>query len=109
MKTWVVPATPAQAVNIIGYKIRRRSDGLYSAGGGNPMWTQAGKTWAGLNQLHNHFAIVQEVQGYSHRRHGGDPEPDFVAEVYADCEIVVLAEVGTEDLSTHQSKRTLKA
>lgn len=108
MKTWVVPATPTRAVNIIGYKIRRRSDGLYSTGGGNPGWRQAGKTWAGLNQLHNHFAVVQEIQGYSHRRHARDPEPDFVAQVYADCDIVVLAEVGTEDLRTHQSKRTRK-
>lgn len=109
MKTFVVPATPTHAVTIIGYKIRRRSDGFYSTGGMHPEWRKTGKVWAGLNQLHNHFACIQEYQQYQMRRHRGDTIPDFVSQFYQDCEIVILSEAGVEDLCTHQAKRTRKA
>lgn len=62
-----------------GFKIRRRSDGLYSKGGGTPRFNKIGKVWATRNALHNHFAVIREYGKNVH-------------EVYADCEVVFLIE-----------------
>lgn len=102
------PSSEDKKLKIIGYKIRRVSDGLYSTGGGTPSWRKTGKVWAGLNQLHNHFAVIQEYQSYAHRRHSRDPLPDFVSAFYKGCEIVKLYEGGVEDLCQHQKNRTQK-
>ena len=41
------------------YKIRRKSDGLFSTGGQVPDFNKAGKTWDTLPQLMRHIALVK--------------------------------------------------
>lgn len=62
----------------VSYKIRRKSDGLYSTGGANPNFTKKGKSWAGIGQLKNHLNVIRE---YS-----------YSSKVYTDCEIVAYEE-----------------
>jgi hypothetical protein len=38
------------------YKLRRKSDGLYSTGGTSPGWSKKGKTWNTLAALSGHLA-----------------------------------------------------
>lgn len=40
---------------MIVYKIRRKSDGLFSTGGTTPRFTSKGKTWSGMGQIKNHL------------------------------------------------------
>ena len=53
------------------YKIRRKSDGLYSQGGHRPSFSKQGKTWSERRHLTNHLRQVV-------------PES-----VYRDCEVVM--------------------
>lgn len=53
------------------YKIRRKSDGLYSKGGMNPRFTKTGKTWSNIGHLKNHFHWVSNNE-------------------YSDCEVVTF-------------------
>jgi len=58
------------------YKIRRKSDGLFSTGGAWPQFKTKGKQWPTRAGLHAHFNIVFGRGGQSDR--------------YADCEIVAI-------------------
>lgn len=89
-------------VKIIGYKIRRRSDGMYSTGGGHPEFTHVGKTWSNMQSLHSHFAVIQEFKEYAMRRHRDDTIPDFIAETYAGCDVVTLTEAQHIDVSVYR-------
>lgn len=51
------------------YKIRRKSDGLFSAGGYSPSWTKKGKIWTTRAALTNHLAMCTRTN-------------------YKDCEII---------------------
>jgi hypothetical protein len=64
------------------YKIRRRSDGLYSKGGGWPNFSAKGKSWPSLGALHAHLNLVYGRGGQFER--------------YADCEIVNIEVVEKE-------------
>lgn len=92
-----IPAMP----KIVGYKIRRIEDGRYSTGGSTPEFTTVGKTWSNKQTLHSHFAVIQEYGEYAMRRHKNDAIPNFVAETYAGCEIVRLAEVSHMTISDY--------
>lgn len=81
-------------LRIVGYKIRRKSDGKYSTGGSSPEFTSVGKTWSNRGGLHSHFACIQEYRQYAMRRHRNDSIPDFVTQTYEGCEIVTLIESG---------------
>ena len=73
------PDTKAKTV----FKIRRRSDGLYSKGGSTPQFSKQGKTWTSKSALSGHFAIIREYDRYR--------KTNTFATVYADCEVVEYA------------------
>src|SRR5271157_5755914 len=79
------------------YKIRRRSDGLFSAGGGWPNFKKKGKQWPSLGALHAHFNMV--TAGI----HGGRSER------YDNCEIVDIEidehEIGVKDVNQYIRQR----
>lgn len=41
------------------FKIRRKSDGLFSTGGYFPAWHKSGKTWNNRSALSNHINLVK--------------------------------------------------
>lgn len=61
---------------MIVYKIRRKSDGLYSSGGTNPSFHKVGKTWS---RIHN---VRRSLTDLRKHRWWHDKFP------YKDCEIV---------------------
>jgi len=64
---------------MIVYKIQRKSDGLFSTGGGRPQFTTKGKVWRNRGGLSNH---VKHVVGDKN--------------IYRDCEIISYEVVETE-------------
>lgn len=63
------------------YKIRRKSDGLFSTGGSVPSWTENGKTWNTRGALSNHMAQLRDPY-YSRTRR--------IDDIYGDAEVVVI-------------------
>lgn len=59
----------------IFYKIRRRSDGLFSNGGTSPRFTNKGKIWKTIGYIKSHLKNVGLGRA---------------AEIYKDCEIIEL-------------------
>lgn len=59
------------------FKIRRKSDGLYSTGGVNPTFTRVWKAWASRGNINQHLAQFETS--------------DALRQVYGDCEIVVYS------------------
>lgn len=83
----------------VNYKIKRRSDDLFSTGGSFPRFTKKGKIWRTLGHLRSHLNSVGVRRGY---------------QVYDDCEIVelvsnehILCSVKTEieDLERREQER----
>ena len=64
-------ATPKDTII---YKIRRKSDGLFSSGGTGPRFSATGKVWTTLGALKNHLNLL-EKNGARH---------------YQDCEIIPI-------------------
>lgn len=64
------------------FKIRRKTDGLFSMGGSNPSFNKKGKTWTGKGHITNH---VRQLD-----RRWGKPDP------YEDCELVTCEIVITD-------------
>ena len=62
------------------YKIKRRSDGLFSAGGHYPNFSKKGKIWRTMGHLRNHLNSIAPSE----------------RDVYDDCDIVEL--VSTEHI-----------
>ena len=58
------------------YKIRRRSDGLFSIGGSWPRFNKFGKVWSNKGPLHNHIRLTTYYDSIN-----GEP-------VYKDCDII---------------------
>ena len=78
-------------MNKLVYKIRRRSDGLFSTGGGWPSFKAKGKQWASAGALHAHLNLVE-------------------FKYYADCELVRIEVAETElpgsvDVNSYQRDR----
>ena len=48
------PSVPSEPPRFF-YKIRRKSDGKFSTGGGSPNWTAGGKTWNEIHHLRAHL------------------------------------------------------
>ncbi len=83
------------------YKIRRKSDGLYSAGGTSyrPYFTKNGKTWMSIQAIKIHLANMHDFRNCkltSPRRygrakfHGFDMSKIQPNHAYHDCEIVSI-------------------
>lgn len=45
-------------MKVINYKIRRKSDGLFSSGGERPTFGNKGKLWKTLGHLHSHLVQI---------------------------------------------------
>ena len=94
------------APNII-YKIRRKSDGLFSKGGSTPHFNKKGKIWKQRGHLTSH--INQLWNGGRSMRYGNDA----TNHVYTDCEIVPYEIVetpvaGTQTIMDYISERQLE-
>ncbi len=68
------------------YRIRRKSDGLFSSGGSvirdNLKFTRRGKAWSNKSGLSNHLVLIETEKGHhSDRRR-------LAQTVYDGCEIV---------------------
>lgn len=46
------------------YKIKRRTDNLYSNGGERPEFTKVGKLWVNKGSLKNHLSNVRNIARY---------------------------------------------
>lgn len=79
----------SRSKNPVIYKIRRKSDGLFSTGGWNPTFSKTGKTWNRKGDLSNHFALMCD-QYYTKLR------KTDMNDVYEGCEIVAIEVVATE-------------
>ena len=79
------------------YKIRRKSDGLFSTGGSWPSFNKKGKIWTARNHVTAH---IGQVGGY------GKKLKDF----YSDCEVVLfeIVENELEAVSAMEWKETDK-
>jgi hypothetical protein len=84
------------------YKIRRKSDGLFSMGGSAPIWSKLGKTWKTKGQVKAsitcHKKYIEEEQRRDERLNG--PNCRFHESYYKDCEIVEyeMAERASEEI-----------
>jgi hypothetical protein len=82
------------------YKIRRKSDGLFSTGGTSPTFTKSGKSWASLGALKNHLnQAIHRDYGY---RCYSDSKRETVRLFgaflpYMECEIVAYEIVTVEN------------
>lgn len=66
------------------YKIRRKSDGLFSKGGNYVWFSKEGKTWSSLRNLKLHLSqFADNYTHYSQNKFG-----DKLLREYRDCEIV---------------------
>jgi len=63
------------------YMIRRKSDGLFSNGGANPIFNKKGKAWSSIGPLKNHLQLVNTPPYQS---------PMEIVQTYMDCEVIVL-------------------
>lgn len=76
--------------NIV-YKIRRKSDGLFSKGGSTPSFSKIGKIWKQKGHLTSHVnQLWNNGLGYRNHTH------PYQKHVYEDCEIVSYEIVETE-------------
>lgn len=70
------------------FKIRRRTDGLFSTGGSYPRFTSKGKIWSKIGYLRRHLSMFATK---------------LLRQYYNDCEIVEfkveVSEVGTQIIS----------
>jgi hypothetical protein len=60
------------------YKIRRKSDGLFSTGGSSPRFTKTGKSWSNRGNLDRHLGMLLQ-----NRNIGALP-------AYKDCEVITF-------------------
>ena len=63
------------------FKIRRKSDGLFSTGGTSPKFEERGKAWKARNHVTSHMTQIE--QAYDSYRHHSTVE-----DYYEDCEVV---------------------
>ena len=61
------------------YKIRRKSDGLFSTGGSSPRFSKQGKSWSSRGNLDRHLGMLLQYPD----RHWGLPQ-------YEDCEVITF-------------------
>jgi hypothetical protein len=81
------------------YKIRRKSDGLYSTGGHYPSFTVKGKVWNSKSALHNHLNFNPTTTTYSYSQNPFIGAQYEKHDAYAGCELVEIEVVQTEKTS----------
>lgn len=91
------PDTTTSDVLYKRYKLRRKSDGMYSTGGTHVRWSAKGKEWATLAALSGHLAQHKGGQYAQTRQwksggygYGGNSNYDLVGTEWNDVEIVTL-------------------
>jgi hypothetical protein len=67
-------------IPILVYKIRRKSDGLYSNGGQEPIFSKRGKIWMGVGDIKNHFNVIRKCH----------TSKKYLEVLYKGCEIVTF-------------------
>lgn len=77
----------------IGYMIRRKSDGLFSAGGSGPRFSTIGKVWRNANTFHNHLALFRRdsISNWDGTKYVHKENPQgiwFLPIQYQGCEVV---------------------
>jgi len=77
---------------IIVYKIRRKSDGLYSNGGNEPVFMKRGKIWTNVGHIKNHFNIIREYH----------TSKKYLENLYKNCEIVTFELSPTETVNIEE-------
>lgn len=70
----------------IFYKIRRKTDGLFSTGGSAPTFTKKGKVWNQRGHVSSHLNCVGS-------------RDKTINDYYADCELVMMEYVEVETLT----------
>lgn len=77
------------------FRIRRKSDGLFSVGGQSPKFTKKGKIWQGLGPLKNHLNLLLQDYMRNLRFKRDQKHPYYesyknfdVVFIYQDCELV---------------------
>ena len=60
------------------YKIRRKSDGLFSSGGMDPDWSKKGKVWTSKGHLKNHFRLFNGKHWTLERRYPDNDEYQII-------------------------------
>lgn len=75
------------------FKIRRKSDGLFSTGGSKPRFTSVGKLWR-KQHINSHLSMLKSTNR---------SKPNIIKDVYAGCEVVSfnLTEEGSEDMNEY--------
>lgn len=78
------------------YKIRRTTDGFYSAGGSSPTFTKKGKIWKTLSAVNLH---IHSALGHGYDRYNMFQYPNL-KQLYKDCELVEyqIIESGTSNV-----------
>ena len=71
------------------YKIRRKSDGLFSTGGQNPDFTKQGKVWKKKGDINSHITMITDSYRDIHDKNKY-PHP------YMGCEVVLYELIETE-------------
>ena len=71
---------------MISFKIRRKSDGLFSTGGTTPKFTKNGKTWSSIGALKNHLNLMNGKRWDSYWKQYLPINKTY----YDDCEVVEL-------------------
>lgn len=64
----------------IVYKIRRKTDGLFSSGGSSPSFSKKGKVWRSQSAISLHFSMLVKYSDSYYKR-------DYLG-VYEDCEVI---------------------
>lgn len=72
----------------IVYRIRRKSDGLYSTGGQYPRFTVKGKIWPNKSGLHNHLSMNPKTSDYTFTPGPFGGGRYVTNDAYIDCDIV---------------------
>lgn len=75
------------------FKIRRKSDGLFSRGGTDPRFNRIGKSWTNEQTFRSHLTMVGQGVSYP-----ATPQKmqKRIEQVYAGCEVVRYEMVETQ-------------
>ena len=80
-----------QSKPVVAYKVRRKSDGLFSCGGALPLWNEVGKTWSRIGDAKNHINLM-----LPYYKNYTEQQKYQVREILSNLEIVELHFVITE-------------
>ena len=93
------------------YKIRRKSDGLYSSGGTHPQFNSSGKIWRKYSHVLLHLnVLVEEIKSRNKHDERWNCSRNKIPWPYNNCEIVMVEyvysskDVITKDLERYKSK-----